>query len=58
MVPMLIGMSERGPDLQDWLFFTGITADSHQVQPPQWEEGLNWTGLAEDFQIHFPVTLI
>lgn len=57
MVPMLIGMSERGADSAGLAVFTELLADGHRKYSLYFEgQDFNWARLAQDFQTHFRVT--
>jgi glutamate synthase domain-containing protein 1 len=57
MVPMLIGMSERGPDSAGLAVFSETLPDSHRKYSLySGGKDFNWTRLAEDFQTHFRIT--
>lgn len=57
MVPMLIGMSDRGSDSAGLAVFTQTLADSdRKYSLYSGGNNFNWAGLAENFQTHFGVT--
>ena len=59
MVPMLIGMSGRGPESAGLAVFTETLAESHRKYSLySREKDFNWAGLAKDFQTHFEVAPI
>lgn len=57
MVPMLIGMSDRGSDSAGLAVFTQTLADSdRKYSLYSGANNFNWAELAENFQTHFSVT--
>lgn len=54
MVPMLIGMSDRGPDSAGLAVFTETLTDTHRKYS-LYSEGqcFNWLDLLQEFQTHF-----
>lgn len=56
MVPMLIGMSDRGSDSAGLAVFTQTVAESDRKYSLYSKGNFNWVKLAEDFQIDFGVT--
>ncbi len=56
MVPMLIGMSDRGSDSAGLAVFTETLAESDRKYSLYSGGNFNWVKLAEDFQISFGVT--
>jgi glutamate synthase domain-containing protein 1 len=57
MVPMLIGMSDRGSDSAGLAVFTQTLAQSERKYSLySGGNDFNWAGLAENFQTHFGVT--
>ncbi len=62
MVPMLIGMTERGPDSAGLAVFTGMLPESERkisVYSGMTEAGsdFNWLGLAHDIKTHLGVSV-
>lgn len=56
MVPMLIGMSDRGSDSAGLAVFTQTLAESNRKYSLYSGGNFNWTGLAQDFQTSLGVT--
>jgi glutamate synthase domain-containing protein 1 len=58
MVPMLIGMAERGPDSAGLAVFTeAITASHRKYSIYSGSENFNWAGLTQDFQAQLGVAV-
>lgn len=56
MVPMLIGMSDRGSDSAGLAVFTQTLAESNRKYSLYSGGNFNWAGLAQDFQTSLSVT--
>lgn len=56
MVPMLIGMSERGSDSAGLAVFTDPLADPHRKYS-LYGQKIDWAKLVDDFQAYFGVTV-
>lgn len=52
LVPMMIGMTERGPDSAGLAVFTDTLAAGHKYSLYSGTEAFNWGGLAEDLYKH------
>lgn len=58
MVPMLIGMSDRGPDSAGLAVFTATLPDPYRKYSLySGQENFNWTGIAQAFQTEFQTPL-
>ena len=57
LVPMLIGMGDRGPDSAGLAIFTATLPDPHRKYSLYWSgKDCNWASLAESFQTAFETT--
>jgi len=57
MLPMLIGMTERGPDSAGMAMFTApVAADTRKFSLYSGDDDFNWTKLGHDFKQHLNVS--